>query len=300
MLQSQKNIRGIVAMAVAMLFFVANDACMKLARQSLDTGQVMVMRGMVALAILLAVIAATRSWRDLPSAGNRHAVFRAIVEGLVAALYIGALTAMTLSDITAMIMLTPLILTAMSTLFFGEKVGWRRWSAVMVGFMGILMVIRPGGSDAPLWAVVMAFASTVLVAVRDALTKRMPASIPSLMLTLTTTCATTLAGAMLLMFGQSWQPSDGTTMAAIGVAAICVLIGNYAIIEAFREAEISVVAPFRYSIILWAVILGFFMFGEVPDLLAVAGLALVVGSGLYTAHRERLRRKAEKSAIPTA
>jgi drug/metabolite transporter (DMT)-like permease len=218
---------------------------------------------------------------------------RAGTESVVAALYISALSAMALADITSILMLTPLILTAFSVLFLHEKVGWRRWSAVIVGFIGILLVIRPGGQVAPLWAVAMAFGSAVLVAVRDVMTRQMPVTIPSLMLTLTTTLGTMAGGIAMLAAGQNWQPLTAPVLAILAGAALLVLIGNFAIIEAFRDADISAVSPFRYSVILWAGILGFAMFGEVPTALSLIGVALVIASGLYTVHRERVRRMQE-------
>lgn len=292
MSQSQKNLRGIVAMMIAMLFFVGNDALMKLARVSLETGQALVVRGLFALAALAVVMSATRGWKDLPLAFHRLALMRAGTESVIAALYISALSAMALADITAILMLTPLILTAFSVLFLAEKVGWRRWSAVVVGFFGILLVIRPGGQAAPIWAIALAFASSVLVAVRDLMTRRMPVAIPSLMLTLSTTLATMAAGLGLLLAGQSWQPLSPIVVAQLAGAAIFVLIGNFAVIEAFRQTDLSVVSPFRYSVIVWAVLLGFVLFGEVPTTVSILGLALVIGSGLYTVHRERIRRRA--------
>lgn len=295
MLQSQRNLRGIVAMMIAMLFFVGNDALMKLARQSLETGQALFVRGLFAIVMLAIAVGLMRAWRDLPLAFHRLALVRAATETAVAALYISALSAMALSDITAILMLTPLILTAFSVLFLREKVGWRRWSAVAVGFVGILLVIRPGGQVAPFWAIAMAFGSAVLVAVRDVMTRRMPVTIPSLMLTLTTTLATMAGGLAMLGAGQAWQPLPPSVLALLAGAALLVLIGNFAIIEAFRDADISSVSPFRYSVVLWAVLLGFAIFGEIPTLLSAAGLALVIASGLYTVHRERVRRRVEKA-----
>ncbi|MGL5446540.1 MAG: DMT family transporter, partial [Rhabdaerophilum sp.] len=233
------------------------------------------------------------AWRKLPLAFHRMSILRSSTESVVAVLYIGALSVIALADITAIMMLTPLILTAISVFFLGEKVGWRRWSAVIVGFIGILLVVRPGGQTAPIWAIAMAFGSAILIAVRDVMTRRMPVNIPSLMLTLTTTLATMLAGVALLASGQSWHVISMPVLVTLGAAAVMVLIGNYAIIEAFRDADLSVVSPFRYSVILWAVILGFAAFGEVPTLLSFIGLALVIASGLYTVHRERIRRRTE-------
>jgi drug/metabolite transporter (DMT)-like permease len=293
MLQSQKNLRGIVAMILAMLFFAGNDALMKLARASLEAGQTMLVRGLFGLLMLSILLIFTRGWRQLPLAFHRLALIRAGTEAVIAVLYISALGAMALADITAILMLTPLVLTAFSVVVMREKVGWRRWSAVVVGFAGILLVIRPGGHSVPLWALVMAFSSCMLVAVRDVMTRSMPVRVPSLMLTLTTTVGTMLGGLVLVLLGQPLKAMNVFELSALAGAAFLVLGGNYAIIEAFRDTDLSAVSPFRYSVILWAVLLGLVVFGDMPTALSLLGLALVIASGLYTVHRERIRQRLE-------
>ncbi len=295
MQQSQTNLRGIVAMMLAMLFFIGNDALMKYARATLDTGQALVVRGMFSLSLLLVAVAVTNRWRDLHFAASRFAITRASIEGVIATLYIAALAGIALAEATAITMLAPLIITAFSTIFLGEKVGWRRWTAILVGFLGILLVLQPEGRVVPIWAVSMVFAGTVLIAVRDALTRRMPAELPSMMLTITTTCGTLVAGGSLALYGGVWKPLPWDILLALAGAGLLVLIGNYAIIEAYRKSDLSVVSSFRYSVIVWAVIVGFVMFGDIPGPLSVVGLVLILGSGVYTIHRERARRREERA-----
>ncbi len=295
MQQSQTNLRGIVAMMLAMLFFIGNDALMKYARTALDTGQALLVRGLFSLSLLLVAVTITKSWRDLHFVASRFALTRASLEGLIATLYIAALAGIALAEATAITMLTPLIITAFSTIFLGEQVGWRRWTAILVGFVGILLVLQPEGRVVPIWAVSMVFACTILIAVRDTLTRRMPAELPSLMLTITTTCGTLVAGGSLALHGGIWKPLPLNILLALAGAGFLVLIGNYAIIEAYRKSDLSAVSPFRYSVIVWAVIVGFVMFGEVPGPLSLAGLVLILGSGVYTIHRERVRRREERA-----
>lgn len=300
MQQSQTNLRGILAMMLAMLVFTGNDALMKYARASLETGQALVVRGLLCVVLLAMAVVLTRNVARLPLALSRFALLRAGLEGAIATLYIGALAGIALAEATAITMLAPLLITAASTLFLGEKVGWRRWSAIAVGFVGILLVLRPEGRVVPAWAVAMVFGCTLLIALRDVLTRRMPNHVPSLMLTVATSCGTLVAGSILAWRSGNWQPMPPDVLIALGGAAVLVLIGNYAVIEAHRGTDLSVVSPFRYSVIGWAVIVGFVMFGDVPSPVAMAGLALILASGLYTIHRERLRRRAEREALPPA
>jgi len=298
--QSQTNLSSILAMMLAMLVFTGNDAFMKYARTMLDTGQALFIRGLFSLLVLVIIIFITRRFSDLRHAVSRFALMRAGLEGIIATLYIGALAGIGLAEAIAITMLAPFFITAASTLFLGEKVGWRRWSAIIVGFIGILLVLQPEGRVVPIWAVAMVFGCTVLIALRDTLTRRMPDHVPSLMLTLSTSCGAWVAGGVLALQGGVWKPVPPDMLMALAAAAVLVLIGSYAIIEAHREADLSAVAPFRYSVIVWAVMIGFLMFGDVPSPVAMAGLMLILASGVYTIHRERVRRRAERAAGPPA
>jgi len=297
---SHTNLSSILAMMLAMLVFTGNDAFMKYARTMLDTGQALIIRGLFSLSALVIVVFITRRFSDLRHAVSRFALMRAGLEGVIATLYIGALAGIGLAEAIAITMLAPFFITAASTLFLGEKVGWRRWSAITVGFIGILLVLRPEGRVVPIWAVAMVFGCTVLIALRDTLTRWMPDHLPSLMLTLAASCGTLVAGALLTLQEGVWKPVPPDILMALAAAAVLVLIGNYAIIEAHREADLSAVAPFRYSVIVWAVIVGFLMFGDVPSPVAMAGLMLILASGVYMIHRERVRRRGERAAGPPA
>jgi drug/metabolite transporter (DMT)-like permease len=223
---------------------------------------------------------------------RRSLLFRGVLEASIATAFVTALGALPLADITAILLMAPLLITALSMIVFGEQVGWRRWSAVVVGFIGMLMVVRPGGATLPLVPLLLALASVVGVALRDLMTRKMPADIPTVLATTTSTLGTLVGGLILVGLGGEWRPISPTIALSLAAAAGFVVVGNYAIVEACREAELAVVSPFRYTVIVWAVILGFLVFGEWPVPLAMGGIALIVGSGIYTLHRERIRRRA--------
>ena len=289
--QSQKNLRGIGLMMLGMSAFVISDAILKVARRDLEAGQILFVRGLFALAMLLALLAVIRRLGLLRDAWRWQLVTRGGLEAVIALLFITAIGAMTLADITAVLMVAPLLITAISVLLFGEKVGWRRWLAVSIGFAGVLLVLQPGGSTVPLWAGVMAALSALGVAMRDLLTRRIPATLPSLAITFTSTLFTMLGGGVMMVTTGDWRPLSLTTLMSLAGAAVCVLIGNYSVIEAHRDTDLSVVSPFRFSIILLAVVLGIVVFGDFPSLAGAFGAALIISSGIYTAHREHMRQR---------
>lgn len=291
MSQAQKNLRGIVAMTLAMAFFALNDALVKLARVHWDTGQILVIRGTFALGILAVWLSLARLGGQLSLLRHPKLLLRGIIEGFVACTFIAALGAIPLAEITTILMLAPMIITALSTVFFSEKVGWRRWSAVAVGFSGMLLVVRPGG-DLPLAALVLALASVIGVGFRDILTRAIPSHIPSAIVAVTSTLGT-LTGGLLLSLQGGWKPMTAEFLMLTSGAAGLVALGNYAMIEACRGTELSAISPFRYVVIVWAVVLGIIVFGDWPSPLALIGIVLICGSGLYTLHRERVRRKSE-------
>lgn len=289
--QAQKNMRGIGFMLLAMAGFMCSDTLLKIAREHLQAGQILLIRGAFSLLILLMVMLATRQLGTLRQIHDRRLLLRGGIEGFIAVLFVIAIGGMALADITAVILMTPLLITLFAVLFLGEQVGWRRWSAILVGFLGVLLVLRPGGNTVPLWAGLAAIGSALLVPARDILTRQIPGRISSLAITITTTLCTTTAGLVHMLGTSGWvNPPTPALLAALG-AAVFVLIGNYAVIEAHREADLSVVSPFRFSSIVMALGLGIVVFGEWPTGWSLIGATMIVGSGIYSAHRERVRRR---------
>lgn len=279
-------------MVLAMALFTLNDTVVKLARVDWEAGQVLVVRGVFALTLLMI-------WLKLAGVADRlrmmfhpAVVLRGLIETVIAPAFITAVGLMALADITAILMMAPLIITALSMIFFGEKIGWRRWSAVFVGFGGMLLVVQPGGG-VPLKALALALLSVIGVGFRDIVTRRIPAEIPSIVVAITSTAGTMLGGVLLVGAGEAWHPLTPHLLLLTGSAAAFVILGNYAMIEACRDVELSVVSPFRYIVILWAVALGILVFGDWPTPLAIGGIALIGVSGLYTLHRERVRQREE-------
>lgn len=290
------NRRGILAMLAAMTLFTLNDALLKLAAADLPAGQIMAARGVFGSLIALALVLATGEARRLRELRSPIVAARALVEGAVVFTFITALGHLPLANVTAILQATPIVLAVLAVLLGLERVGWRRWAAILVGFAGVLLVVKPSPGGFNLFAG-LALVSATLVAVRDLVTRYIGGHIPTVVITLATTVLVTLLGCALSA-AEEWRPLSSTAVLLLGLAALFVTFGNLAIIEAFRVGEMAVVSPFRYAVILTSLAAGFAVFGEVPDPISVAGIALIVLSGLYTIHREQVRGGPEASAAP--
>jgi drug/metabolite transporter (DMT)-like permease len=186
-------------------------------------------------------------------------------------------------------------------ILYGEEVGWRRWTAIVVGFLGALCVVKPTPAAFNAWALVglaCAFAS----AGRDLMTRRLPEGIPFTVVSLMAAVAVTIVG-LLMAPWENWRALTLEELGLLALGAAFLSGGTTMLVLAFRDVDISAVAPFRYTLLIWAGLAGYFLFGEVPDRWAAVGAALIVGSGIYALHREAVRARAARrmaaaSAIP--
>lgn len=272
---------------LAQALFVSSDSLVKLLGTTMPTSQIMAVRGVLAVALAASILAATTEPRQWRLALTPLVGLRASLEAASAVLFIMSLPHLPLGDITVFMQFTPLSITLLAAVLLGAQVGWRRWAAVLVGFVGVLLVAQPGGSGFSPYAI-SAIMVALIISVRDLVTRRLDPAIPTPAITLTTTLAVCLLG----FAGAPLEEWVGLTWQSIGLlagSAILVTSANAAIIRAFRGTDVTVVSPFRYFGVLWALGLGFLVWGEVPDSLAICGTMLIVGSGLYTMHRERVR-----------
>jgi drug/metabolite transporter (DMT)-like permease len=249
----------------------------------------MAVRGLFATAMALSIVAATGQLGKLRKLASPFGVLRGGLEAVVAFLFISSLPHLPLAIITAIVQSTPLIMTLAMVVLGLERVRWRRWSAIVVGFLGVLVIVRPGPEGLNIYAFA-ALAAAVLVAARDLATRFVPADVPSTVVALVGTAAVGLAG-LLAGLSETWPPLAARELSYILGAAVLVTLGNLFNIIAFRDTDVSVVSPFRYSVILWAILSGLVIFGEWPDATALIGIALIVASGVYTIHREQVRQR---------
>ncbi len=283
------NRRGILAMLAAMLMFVSSDTLVKLVSDDFPPAQVMAARGVFAAAFAFGLVMLSGEGARLRGALAPRVLVRSSVEAVICFLFFTSLAKLPIAAITTIGQAAPIILTLMAVALVIEAVGWRRWTAILVGFAGVLLVVRPSPSGFDVYALI-ALASAVLVAARDLITRFIPTTIPSTVITFSTTVMVSLGG-FVLGLTEDWQPILRPATFYLVASAFLVTFGSLGIIVAFRGTDVAVVGPFRYSVIVLAIVIGYVVFGEWPDGLAVAGTALIVGSGLYTLHREQVRRR---------
>jgi len=281
------NLRGILAMTAATSVFIVNDMLMKLVAETAQPVQAIGVRGVFATLWVGLALAWSGAWRQLGGLSDGRIVLRTGIEVVGTFAYLLALFHIPIGVATAINLAVPLALTALAVIFLKEDVRWRRWAAVIAGFVGVLLVIRPLPGEFNLWSWLV-LGATFLHAARDLLTRLVPQRIPSLIITFATAAAVAIAGCGWAAV-QGWQPMSSREIGLIALASVLVAAGYQLVIVAMRVGEVSVVGSFRYSSIVWALLIGWIVWGEVPDLWGAVGIAIIVGSGLYILHRESVR-----------
>jgi drug/metabolite transporter (DMT)-like permease len=227
----------------------------------------------------------------VPRLQDRRVLLRALLDSLATVTYLSSLFHLPIANATAINMATPLFITLIAVLALGEKVGGARWLAIATGFIGVLLVVQPSGSAFNAYAL-LCLGGTLLHASRDLVTRTIDRSIPSIVVTLSTAVAVTVLAAVWGVF-QDWRPVAWQQLALLAAASVFLSGGYYLLTISMRSGEISVIAPFRYAGLLFAVVLGYAVWGDVPNALAWSGIALLVGAGLFVLHGERSRSRVE-------
>ena len=279
------NLRGAGIMVVSMTFYTTNDAAMKYVMQTLPLMQSITLRGIVIVLLLLAVAARDGGLRmRMARRDQLMMLLRMVGEVGSTLLYLSALKNMALGDLSAIMQSLPLLVTLAAALVFGERIGWRRLLAVVVGMFGVLLILRPGSPAFDGWSLV-ALASVVMVMLRELATRTISGAMPSSTIALSTAVGVTLTAA-LAPTSEVWRMPTLAESGLIVIAAGLLTIGYLSAVSAMRVGDISFVAPFRYASLIVAITLGLVVFGEWPDLWTWAGGALVVGAGVYVVWRE--------------
>jgi len=287
-------------MAVSMAAFTMVDTITKAVSSEMNIGQVMLVRGLFAILLVAAFAYQQGALRPLHTLMLGPVALRVLGEIGGTISFMTALVHLPLANTSAILQALPLAITLGAAVILREPVGWRRWSAIVAGFIGVLIIVRPGLAGFNQFAL-LALVSVAFCALRDLATRRIPAKVPSLFITLLTTVTVTAAGGVILVPLGGWKPLSTGALGLMALAAVLLLIGYQCIITALRTGDISAVAPFRYSALLWAMLLGYLVFGDVPDTMMVLGASIIVTSGLYAFYRERIRHRtlaAESSGLP--
>lgn len=277
------NLRGIRLMVGAMACFIVNDSIVKFVSQTLPAGQLIFVRGVMA-SLLVLLVARLSGVAMVPrQVLTGWVALRATIDALATLAYLMALFHLPLANAIAINMATPLFITVLAVLWHRARVSLSRWLAVLAGFGGVLLVIQPdtGGFNAFAWLCLL---GTLLAAVRDLVTLRIGSEVPTLAITLATAAMVTAMAAVLGVV-QGWRPLTPALLGWLAAAAVFLASGYHLVIRATRTGELAVVAPFRYSGLLLAVLLGWLVWGDWPNAMAWAGIALLLAAGLYLLRR---------------
>jgi drug/metabolite transporter (DMT)-like permease len=280
------NARGAGFMLLSMLGFSINDAFVKSVAEAMPLSQAVFLRSLLTTLLLGGLVWSRGLLPFRPARRDRRLIMvRCVGEIGGTACFLTALFNMPLANASAILQALPLAVTLAAALFFGEPVGWRRYLAIGIGFAGVMVIVRPGteGFNAySLWAL----AAIVFIVIRDLSTRRLTPDVPGPWVAMVTSGVLTAAAALAGGF-EDWQPPESESLFALATASICLVVAYVSSVTSMRVGEIGFVQPFRYSLLVWAMLLGIVMFGEWPDGWMLVGSATVVATGLFTLYRER-------------
>ena len=276
-------------MSVNMLAFVVNDAFMKFLFIDISIYQAIFLRGVITIP-MLALMAVYRNQItfSVNKSDWKYIWLRVAGEVGAAVFFLSALAQIPLANVTAILQAVPLTVTMAAALFLRETVGWRRWLAIIIGFLGVTIIVRPGVDGFSVYSL-YAIAAVFCVTIRDIATRKLSKDVPTSLVALITGVAIALYGAIMLP-SVAWIPLTATHWVLLTLAAIAIVFGYVFSVLAMRTGETSFIAPFRYTAMIWAIGLGIILFNDWPDNLTLLGTTIVIATGIYSFHREKVRQ----------
>jgi len=281
------NLNAILLMIFAMAGFALEDLFVKLLSSTISISQILIIAGIFS-SIIFALMARAKGHNIFAAhVWTRTTIARMVAEAIAGVAFVTSLALLPISTVAAVFQVTPLAITMGAALFLGEQVGWRRWVAIFVGFIGVLIIIRPGLSVFDP-SVIFILISVLGVAIRDLITRIIPKNIASTIIASQAFCSLFFAGIVLLFLGSETWVAVSKLEAIYFLASIVFgVAGYYAIVATMRLGDAAAITPFRYTRLLFSLIIGVFVFNEHPDSLTLLGAAIIIGTGLYTFWRER-------------
>jgi len=274
-----ENFRGAVLMMICMGAFVLNDAFVRLAGDSLPLAQILFFRGILTTIALLLVAFYTGVFKlKVPRQDKWLIFFRSVTEALTAYFFLTAVMNMPFANVTAILQILPMTVTVAAAIVFKEKVGVIRISLIMLGFLGVILIINPAQDGFNKYAG-YALISVLSITTRDLLSRKLSVDVPTLIPTVSASLGVLLFS-ILLITKTAFQPLDLQNSFFILAAAFFIIFGYYTAVLVMRSGEISFISPFRYTAVLFALMLGFVFFDEQPDGIAFLGMTIVIISGI--------------------
>ncbi|WP_424933086.1 DMT family transporter [Amaricoccus macauensis] len=284
------NARGAAFMVLAMAGFSSNDALIKLVSQDIPLFQAIFLRGVIVSAAFGLIAYATGVLKSVHSRRDRRALLgRTTGETLGAFCFLTALTQLPIANATAILQSMPLAITLGAAFLLHEPVGWKRYAAIAVGFLGVLVIVRPGAEGFNSYGF-LAMAAVFLFTLRDLSTRQISPDVATVLAAFITSSITTCVAGIVSLFG-GWETVTGLNVLTLFVGAGCLMVGYHFSIIGMRTGDVGFVSPFRYALLIWAMILGWLIYGDIPDIWMITGAGIVVAAGFYTFYEERARRR---------
>ena len=279
------NTRGALLMMASMLTFTLNDVCIKATNGALPFFQLLFMRGILTTFLIALALCWLGHWRlPVPQVDRKLITLRSLSEIMATMFFLTALFNMPLANVIALLQLLPLTMTLVGAVLLREAVGWRQMVAILAGFCSMLLIVRPGSSGFNVYTI-YALLAVVCVTFRDLSTRRMSAQVPSLMITFASSAGLTVVAAAISL-GETWVCPDSTQTSLIILSALFIFAGYCTSVMVMRVGDLAAVTPFRYTSLLWALLLGWLVFGEWPTPLIFLGATIIATTGCYTLYQE--------------
>lgn len=279
-------LRAGLYMVIAMACFILNDTCIKAIGTSLPLGEIISIRGVLSVLVIATICAQQGVLGSVPLLFTPNVMVRSLLDVAGTFMFLTALMHMPIANLTAILQSVPLAVVLVSVIFLKERVGLRRTAAILTGFLGVLLIVRPSPSTFTIYEL-LALGIVFILAFRDLITKRIPAHIPTFIIALANACFVALGGIVFGLY-QGFQNVELWQFGLLCAAAILLATGYMFMVATLRLGDLSATAPFRYSNVLFAILLGMVVFSEYPDAVSYAGMAFIIGAGIYAAHREAL------------
>lgn len=293
-LEASDNMLGSIYMLLAMASFAIGDSILKFINSEMPLGQILFTRGIFAIAILYFITKRYGQLRPLKLVLSKPFLLRIVGEVSATYFFFTALFQIPIANAAAMMQALPLTVTLGAAYFLGETIGWRRIIAILIGFIGVVMIVQPGLEGFNVYSLycLMAVAACTL---RDLSTRKLDKDTPTLFVSLITVAVVTMGGG-LLGFTETWTTPSNGMLATLALASLFLISGYISIISSMRVGEVGFVTPFRYSVLIFALIIGVVFFNEIPNIYTILGSVIVVASGVYTILRERKLKIKPKEA----
>jgi len=280
------NLKGAMLMTASMGSFTLNDVFVKLVAEDLPLFQIVFLRSVLTVILMSVAAVWLGQFRLSFGPGDRaRLTWRTLFEIATMVAFLYALINMPIANATAILSALPLAVTVAAAVFLKEPLGWRRISAVLVGFVGVMLIVQPGTDGFNVFSL-SALLAVLFITGRDLATRGLGPGLPSLAVAIVTAVGVGVFS-LALSFLEPWRPMDLRDLILMACSSVCIIGGYVFSIAVMRVGEVAVVAPFRYTGLVFALIFGFLFFAEWPNALALVGAGIVVATGIYTILRER-------------